>query len=464
MSVGSVFAFLFQTQGADKVKSELKGLISSEKETEQATNKLANADDNLKNNNLELAKSVGGLISTYVGFKKILSEVMGFAAGGEELVLMAQQAGVGAETLERYGVALQNYGGGLSSAASTLQNLNQQMQDLKFGNGGQIQEAALRYGISIEGKGGLATGEEMLFNIAKRMEGLGESEQSDLGRKLGLDPSTIALLQGGVAGLTAELERASQYTLYSQEDLENSRKFQMALRELQQSIAKVWAVVSRALLPVITKVMDVVSDFFQFLSDHKGFVLGLLGAISAALGIIAIKSVIATAPFWLMVAAIAAVGAAIGLLIDDFLTFKECGDSVIGWVAERFADMFLWLFEMGDKIGNFFGSIWDKMLAGAIAAVNWVLEAYNKVAKYVPGLKEAELISTGKDVMKETSTPLNTMSNTNISNGGNNSVKIDTVNVQTQATDATGIAQGVGGALSNEFEDVLFQNTGGAVA
>ena len=217
-------------------------------------------------------------------------------------------------------------------------------------------------------------------------------------------------------------------------------------------------------VPVITKVMDVVSDFFQYLSDHKGFVLGLFGAISAALGIIAIKSVIATAPFWLMVAAIAAVGAAIGLLIDDFLTFQEGGDSVIGWVAERFADMFLWLFEMGDKIGNFFGSIWDKMLAGAIAAVNWVLEAYNKVAKYVPGLKEAELISTGKDVMKETSTPLNTMSNTNISNGGNNSVKIDTVNVQTQATDATGIAQGVGGALSNEFEDVLFQNTGGAVA
>lgn len=464
MSVGSVFAFLFQTQGAGKVKSELKGLISSEKETEQATNKLANADDNLKNKNLELAKSVSGLISTYVGFKKILSEVMGFAAGGEDLVLMAQQAGVGAETLERYGVALQNYGGGLSSAASTLQNLNQQMQDLKFGKGGQIQEAALRYGISIEGKGGLATGEEMLFNIAKRMEGLGESEQLDLGRKLGLDPSTIALLQGGVAGLTAELERASQYTLYSQEDLENSRKFQMALRELQQSIAKVWAVVSRDLLPVITKVMDVVSDFFQYLSDHKGFVLGLLGAISAALGIIAIKSVIATAPFWLMVAAIAAVGAAIGLLIDDFLTFKEGGDSVIGWVAERFADMFLWLFEMGDKIGNFFGSIWDKMLAGAIAAVNWVLEAYNKVAKYVPGLKEAKLISTGKDVMQETSTPLNTMSNTNISNGGNNSVKIDTVNVQTQATDATGIAQGVGGALSNEFEDVLFQNTGGAVA
>ena len=148
MSVGSVFAFLFQTQGADKVKSELKGLISSEKETERATNKLANADDNLKNKNLELAKSVGGLISTYVGFKKILSEVMGFAAGGEDLVLMAQQAGVGAETLERYGVALQNYGGGLSSAASSLGGL----VILFWGDAGKAERAE---GVGITGRTGV---------------------------------------------------------------------------------------------------------------------------------------------------------------------------------------------------------------------------------------------------------------------------------------------------------------------
>lgn len=197
MSVASVFSFLFETQGAKKVAGELAGLTKAEKETKGAADKLGESNDNLVKKNAQLAKSVTGLISTYFGFKKILSEVFQFAGGGEDLLLMANNAGVGAEQLERYGIALKNYGGGLSSAASTLSNLNQQMQDLRFGKGGAIQEAAIRYGISVHGKNGLATGEEMLYNIARRMESLGHAEQLDLGRKLGLDPSTIALLQGG---------------------------------------------------------------------------------------------------------------------------------------------------------------------------------------------------------------------------------------------------------------------------
>lgn len=477
MSIANVFAFIFETQGAKKVVSELKGLEQAEKQSEQSAKKLGDAEDKLKNKNTELAKSVSGLISTYFGFKKILSEVMGFAKGGEDLTLLANSAGVGAEQLERYGIALQNYGGGLSSAASTLSALNQQMQDIKFGKGGAIQEAAIRYGISIEGKNGLATGEEMLYNIAKRMQSLGKQEQLDLGRKIGLDPATIALLQTGVAGLTAELERASQFTLYRPEDIENSRKFQMALREFRNSLEKVWATASRALLPVLTAIMNGVSKFFQYLADHKGFVLGFLAAISVALGIIAIKSIIATAPFWLMVAAIAAVGVAIGLLVDDFVTFMEGGDSCIGWVADRFADFFLWLFEMGDKIADFFKGmwqgiadvftgIWDGMVAKITGVFNWIVEKWRAIKKWIPfmGDDEADIAITGQDALNSTSTPLTTMSTSNITNGGNNSVRIDTVNVNTQATDAQGISQGIGGALTTEFNDVLLQNTGGAVA
>ena len=351
MSIVSTFSFLFETKGAQKVKRELQDLTKEEQNAKDGT-------DKLDASTAKLAKSVTGLISTYMGFKKILSEVLGFAGKGEELLLMANNAGIGAEQLERYGIALQNYGGGLSSAASTLATLNQQMQDLRFGKGGAIQEAALRYGINLQGKNGLATGEEMLYNIARRMETLGRAEQLDLGRKLGLDPSTIALLQGGVGNLVKELEKASKYTVYSPEDIENSRKFQMSLRELKQSLAQVWGTISRALLPVLTKITSAVSKFFQFLSEHKGFVLGFLAAISAALGIIAIKSIIATAPFWLMVAAIAAIGTAIGLVVDDFMTWLEGGESVIGDLIGLFTDFWHWIMKVGEAIGAFFKNIW----------------------------------------------------------------------------------------------------------
>ena len=470
MSVASVFSFLFETQGAKKVAGELKGLTEAEKQTKKGADDLGDSNDNLVKKNMQLAKSVTGLISTYMGFKKILSEVFQFASGGEDLLLMANSAGVGAEQLERYGIALKNYGGGLSSAASTLSNLNQQMQDLRFGKGGAIQEAALRYGISVHGKNGLATGEEMLYNIARRMETLGHAEQLDLGRKLGLDPSTIALLQGGVENLTKELEKASKYSIYTPEDIENSRKFQMALRELKQSLQQVWATVSRALLPVITKIMNVVSKFFQFLSDHKGFVLGFLAAISVALGIIAIKSIIATAPFWLMVLAIAAIGAAIGLLVDDFMTFLEGGESCIGDLIDAFTDFWEFLVGLGKAIGDFFKGIWDSIVKGITGVFDWILEKWNKIKKWIPfiGSKntdEQKIVEEGKFALESTQSPLSSSPNMSYINGGNNnSVKIDSVIVNTQATDASGIAGDIGDELSGQMSYVIPQTTGGNVA
>ena len=462
MSIVSVFSFLFETKGAQKVKRELQDLTKEEQNAKDGT-------DKLDASTAKLAKSVTGLISTYMGFKKILSEVLGFASGGEDLLLMANNAGIGAEQLERYGIALQNYGGGLSSAASTLATLNQQMQDLRFGKGGAIQEAAIRYGISVQGKNGLATGEEMLYNIARRMETLGRAEQLDLGRKLGLDPSTIALLQGGVGNLVKELEKASKYTVYSPDDIENSRKFQMSLRELKQSLAQVWATISRSLLPVLTKITSGVAKFFQFLSEHKGFLLGFLAAISAALGVIAIKSIIATAPFWLMVAAIAAIGAAIGLVVDDFMTWLEGGESVIGDLIDLFTDFWHWILKVGDAIGNFFKNIWKNIIAGITAVFDWIIEKWNKIKRWIPFIggksdTEMNVIQNGQLAIASTQTPLASASMSTINNGGTNNIKIENISVQTQATDATGIAQGVGGALTSEMSYVLQQNTGGTVA
>ena len=477
MSIASVFAFIFETQGAKKVSGELKGLEQAENKVSDSAKKLGNEEEHLKTKNAELAKSVSGLISTYFGFKKILSEVMGFAKGGEDLMLLANSAGAGAQQLERYGLALKNYGGGLSSAASTLSLLNQQMQDIRFGKGGAIQEAAIRYGISLQGKNGLATGEEMLYNIARRMESLGHAEQLDLGRKIGLDPATIALLQTGVAGLTQELERASKFTLYSPEDIENSRKFQMALRELRNSLDKVWSTMSRALLPVVTAIAKVVAKFFQFISEHEGFVLGFLAAISAALGVIAIKSIIATWPFWAMVTAITAVGVAVGLLVDDFMTFLEGGESCIGRVLDLFYELGESILKIGKwikeafigfwkDIGNFIDAGIFSIMAKITRLYEWIFEKWKAVKKWIPflGEDENEIAITGQAALNSTQTPLTTMATNNVVNGGDYSVRIDSVNVNTQATDAQGISKGIGGALTGEFYDVLLQNTGGAVA
>ena len=454
MSVLDVFGFIFETKGADKVKSDLKGIEKAEKSTEKATD--------------DLAKSVGNLLASYAGFKKILSEVMGIAKGGEDLLLLANNAGIGAEQLERYGIALQNYGGGLSSASSALSHLNQMMLDMRYGNGGALQEAALRYGISIEGKNGLATGEEMLYNIARRMERLGAQEQLDLGRKLGLDPAMIALLRQGVAGLNGELEKASKMTIYSPEDIDNSRKFQLALREFNLAVQKIWATLARYFLPTWTNVLKVVGNFVDYLSQHKGFVIGFFTTLSAVLAGLAIKSAIAFAPIYATIGAIVALGTTLGLLYDDFITYLEGGEAALGVFWEACASVAYAVIQAFFAIKDGIASVFTWIEAKVSDLFGWMIEVKNAIGGlFGSGNNNWEAnIERARQLYMDTRTPLASAGNSYTTNttGVNNSVKIDTVNVNTQATDAVGISQGIGGALADEFQDVLYQNTGGALA
>lgn len=488
MSVADIFAFVFETKGANDVKRSIQDINKEIKELEERNGQLTEeevkrynalkeekkATDQLNNSSKDLGKSLFSLIGTYMGLRKVVSEVMGFAKGGEDLLLMANSANTSTQALERLGIALENYGGGLSSASSALSSLNQQMQDIKFGGGGAIRDVAVRYGISLSGKNGLATGEEMLYNIARRMEGLNAQAQLDLGQRLGLDSSMIALLQNGVAGLNKELERASKFTLYDKEDVENSRKFQMALRELRMSFSQVWGVISRSLLPSITTMTNLFANLFSYIAEHKGFVLGFFITLSAVLGVMAIKAGIIALPFIKLIAIIGLIGTAIGLLVDDFITFQKGGDSAIGKVINTFNDFLSHLKWTKDKIVEIFTGIWDSFVEQFADAfdkvregIEWIFEKWNKLKKFIPfiGDDDKETPRNAVSIMESTRSPLNSIpSFGSVLNGFNNNIKIDNVEVNTQATDAYGISKDIGGVLTKEFDDLLYQNTGGALA
>jgi hypothetical protein len=543
MSIASVFTFLFETEGADKVADDLESVSSktedfakreqkllqslteeqkqaynqlsdwwkeyavgldsasskefldkevlslnavkdSVSETKEETEKLTKSLDNQDNKLKDLAKSAISLTTVYMGFKKVLSSVTGFAQGGEDLLLMAKNAGIGASELEKYGIALKNYGGGMSSAASTLSNLNSQLQDIKFGKGGAIQEVAIRYGISLYGKNGIATAEEMLVNIAKRMEGLGTQAQLDLGKKLGLDPATLALVQGGVENLNKELKRASELSVYSEEDIAKSRKYQRAMRELQQAFSKIGAIIARFLLPPLTWLTEKLGSLFDYISQHKGLVLTFFTMLGGLLTVLAVKGAIAslamvgiTAPILAIIGLLTALGVAIGLVVDDFVTWLEGGESVIGslidWIKDLWNTISNGAVEAFDKaletvagwceaIKEMIGGAWDWIVDKIMAVIGFIGDKLSAIGKFF-GLGDTEISSNmniGRDIISQTQNPLSTMP-TNQTQNNQSSVKIDEVTVNTQASDSNAIASAIRGDLSNELQDLVWQNAGG---
>lgn len=472
MSLIATYSILFETKGADKVRSDTKQTESAAEKSAQATEKTGKAADKSADSFKNLATQIIKTLAPIAGLAALLNRTLSFASQAEEMSYLAQNTGMAVEKFQALAIAAENYGGSAEGIASSMQGLNTNLQNMKFGKGGGgVEEAAITYGINLYGENGLATAEELLMNVAERFESLDSMQQLDLGQRLGLDEGTIRLLQTGVANVQKELERGAKYSLFSKEDIENSRQFQRTMRDIKLGLSQIFGIVARSLLPAFTWLGDKISNALQLFSEHSGFILGFLGTVSAALGFMAIKAGLAFAPFLIAVGLITAVAAAIGLLIDDIVNFWQGNESLIGTFIEA--------------VKVVFGALWDFIKEGFQAVLDWLADT--KIGKWVKNLfggddeedstvqNESEGTDVNPKVKQEifdmadakrkfelTQTPLAAVPQGSVSASYSNqdqSVKIDNITINTQATDAAGIATD----LNTQMRD-LFMSTAKAHA
>lgn len=326
-------------KGFKAAKQDAKALEQEQKELERQTKASAKAAEQASKKYHDMAKKAVAVLGQYLAIKKTISAVMGFAAEGEELARMAQLSGTSAESIERLGIALRNYGGSASSASSALGKLNKQMEELKYGKNNKLSQAAIQYGLNINA----SSPEQLMMNIAKRMEGLSALQQVNLGRMLGLDDATIMFLQQGVAGVQQELSKAGKLTVFSKEDIENTQKMQRAYREFQQQLESVKATITRSLLPVFQVVFERLAKIAEYLKEHPNL-LKTVGAVATAVfaGISAALSPITTV--------LIGIAGIFAVLIDDWVAFKTGGESALTVVWQNL-----------EKIIKYLDGVWERL-------------------------------------------------------------------------------------------------------
>lgn len=439
MSLLETFFMKFQSEGLEKISSETEG-------TSQKADKMGNS---FVQNGTKIIKA----LAPVVGLAALFNRTLSFASQAEEMSYLAQNTGMAVEKFQALAIAAENYGGSAEGIAGSLQGLNTNLQNMKFGKGGGgVEEAAITYGINLYGENGLATAEELLMNVAERFESLDSMQQLDLGQRLGLDEGTIRLLQTGVENVQNELARGAKYSLFSKEDIENSRQFQRTMRDIKLGLSQIFGIVARSLLPAFSWVAEKIKIGINYILENGGTVQGIFTVLATILTALAVKSALAFT-IKLGVAAIVAVAAAIGLLIDDIVNFWQGNESLIGTFIEA--------------VKVVFGALWDFIKEGFQAVLDWLADT--KIGKWVKGLfggDDKEEDSTAQDEFDDsdvspkakeeifdmadakrkfelTQTPLATIPQGSVSASYSNqdqSVKIDSITINTQATDAAGIA------------------------
>lgn len=430
MSLLETFFLKFQSDGLKEISAETEG-------TTKKADKMGNSFVSMSNKVLKALAPVAGLTA-------LLNRSLAFASLGEEMSFLAQNTGLAVEKFQALAIAAENYGGTAEGIAGSMQGLNANLNNMRLGKGGGgVEDAAITYGINLYGANGLATADELLMNVAKRFESLNQTQQIDLGQRLGLDEGTIRLLQTGVANVQAELERGRKYSLFSAEDVENSRKFERTMRDIKLGLAQIFGVVTRSLLPAFTWVGDKVSRFIDLINGNASFIKGFFLALSAILTVLAIKSGLAFLPFIGAIALITAVSAAIGLLIDDIVNFWQGNESLLGTFIEA--------------VKNVFTALW-----------NFLKEGFNSVLEWLKGTKVGKLfglseekenpeqanMAEAKRKLELTQTPWASVPQGSVSTSyanTNQSMRVDNVTINTRATDARGIAD----SFSNLFQTTM---------
>lgn len=250
------FFISFNTMGLAEVQQGITDLQSQMSELGKNTQSAGSSISGL-------TKKMLGIGAAFFGVSKLISDTFKFNNQVLALNAVADAAGVAAENVESLGLALQQYGGDVSSAGNiykTLENMRVQISQGKITDA--QREAMARYGVNYMGRNGVASADEMLRNLAQVMPGLSAGERMDLARAVGLDTPTMLLLSKGAKNLDETLkENSKKLSLSGSENRENAVKMNQAMSDLTAS----WNRFISNLSPILTAILDVLTPIVEAL-------------------------------------------------------------------------------------------------------------------------------------------------------------------------------------------------------
>lgn len=381
----------------DEIKKGVEQALSQIQKLENEFENLSKSTDKVQESFANVLSSTKKMLAGYAGFHTILSGATGAISAIRDLGNASRELNVDVTALDAWGHAVQRTGGTVQQFQASLAGLATHF--------GTTNEIALR----------------ALPRLADAFAKLNPRQAQQYGKSLGLDLSTILLLQQGRREVEAVVAQQQKLGLVTKEQVENTRKFDNALYDASRAYQSFYRELALPLLPGITTALEYVIQHKDVAEDaFKGMAVAV-----AALGV----ALIEISPIFRLAAAITAIGVAYGLVKEDIKFFKEGGDSLIGKT-------------LGVTPGSVKSSEQVVKNFGGYSVGNTLLDIPSQVFNQVK-----HSFGFGGD-----------------SDSKKTEVNIENVNVNTAATDADGIAAAAKGSLQRELSQLTSHTDNGVHA
>ena len=293
-------------------------------------------------------------------------------ATGDELDKTSRAIGLNVERLQELRFAADLAGVGNADFSKGLQTLQKNAFEAARGSTA-YEEAFNRLGVSLrDGNGELRSSDDLLVQVAEGYQGLtSDTERSALAQNLfGRAGKRLGpLLAQGAEGIARASAEARELGFIMGEDTvaaaaeltDNQTRLSLVMRGFRLQIG-------RAVLPILNGLVEAFLRVARVVRENEFVALALKVTVSAvALAMVAAAGKVIIA--WLAAAApFIAIVAVLGLLFlvaEDLFTFLQGGDSVIGDIADAFAE---WLTESDSLIAVVLRAIVDFFQT----AVEWI--------------------------------------------------------------------------------------------
>lgn len=425
---------------------------------------------------------------------------------------LSQSMGMNVEDLQAWQGAAANMGGSADSMTSSLKGLSDSLKNIPINGGDATVGMMNMLGIRArDASGYIRPATEVMGDLADKLSKMPEIRALDYGKKLGFDHNTVMVLRQGKTALDDVIKRQKELGGYTKNDGKIAKKANAAFADMHKVFLAISAIIMRIVVPAFTDVVDAMTKVAIFVRKHEPFFLVfisglaavLIGRLLPALIRVAVANLIAWGPLILILGAVALALGVVALVIDDLLTYIDGGESQ--WSE------FWSMFGTAEELGNALKESWEalkitgtalweiiKLIGSAIAGVfDWnntsfveiwekmgkaVDSAYEKIAKFanlkkvvgevlgwfdskVTGILSAfnnigasmgysgDSGTAGRPSASSASAlrPSHSASTKSVQTD----VTIGQITVQTQATDAQGIAGSIGGAINDNTRNLV---------
>lgn len=410
--------FVIYKADASQLKKTNQEVEKDNEKTAESFKQVDHASSKVGQSFLGLARNIAGLALGYASLSAVvggLKESLSYAA---EIDQASKSLNVNVETLDVWSNAVRKTGGTAASFQAALRGLSQHLN--------VTPKNALR----------------LLPRLADSFQRMSQFRAMNFGKMLGLDEATILLLQKGRREVDSILQRQRELGVVTKNQAELSRALNYELGNTGHAFRSLFLALGETVIPKLIKFLELLQDIAIYFQSHTAFIEGALIAIGSAALYAAVAFGLLSSPILLVIAAIGL----FALAYDDLKVFFEGGDSLIGRAAKRWPKALHAIkiaFDDLRKAWEWFTSVDPKDQQDMLANMQRMRDIDNGVTR-------------GKSLIDVASkTDLNALSSgailNNQSSNRSNVVKIDEINIITQATDAPGIGTALGSKIQEYF-------------